>query len=93
MTLRACLSVNTLGVANSCRFCLLENDLKILSTCKARKKRCPIPGGPKAPAGLKKIAVAPKTIVDICTLYTVYKNLLNPYLAATAALEQTASQL
>ena len=39
-----------------------------------------------------KIAISAKTILDICTLYTVYKNLLNPHLTAAAALEQTASR-
>ena len=30
-----------------------------------------------------------KTFLDICTLYTVYKNVLNPLRIATAVLEHT----
>ena len=53
----------------------------------SKKKRCPHSQGSKHLPDLRKIAVAPKTILDICTLYTVYKNLLDPHLTATAALE------
>jgi hypothetical protein len=67
------------------RFSLLENDLKILSTCKARKNAAPFPEDSKHLPGLEKIAVVLKTILDICTLYTVYKNLMNPHLIAAAA--------
>ncbi len=44
------------------------------------------------PLGPGKISGHRKTSLDICTLYTVYKNLLNPHLKSPAAPEQSASQ-
>ena len=68
---------------------VLENDLEIMSTWKIFKNFGPTPGL-KAPAENQKIVNANKTILDICTLYTVYKNLLIPHLIAPAALEKNS---
>ena len=44
------------------------------------------------PLCLRKISGHRKTSLDICTLYTVYKNLLNPHLMTPAVPERSASQ-
>jgi len=64
--------------------------LKFCQHGKQEKTLPPFSGDSKHLPDLKKIDVEHKTILDICTLYTVYKNLLNPHLIASTALEQTA---
>jgi hypothetical protein len=61
-----------------------------MSICKAESVNSMVSESKRAP-GHDEIDDAPKTILDICTLYTVYKNVLNPHLMAPATLRKTAS--
>jgi hypothetical protein len=69
-----------------------RGDFKILQLWKASKNYSEVCHAPLSRINPRKIAACRKTLLDICTLYTVYKNESNSLLIQLTVLTQRASQ-